>query len=340
MKAAVLTKAGSIELKEVPMVSLHKDTEVIIKVKAVGICGTDLHIFNGERADVKYPRIMGHELSGIVVKKGEQARQFDIGDHVIFNPVIACHQCPACEKEHENVCNEVKCFGVQMDGGYQEYISVEEASLYRIPKNIPFETAALGEPFSIAANIMSKLQIKEGDNAVIIGAGTIGIAVLKALKKAGARVMATDISDKKLENAARFGADIVINTARENLTEQSEKFFEKGIDIIIDAVGISETLNNAVKIASPCASIIVLGFDNRPLNITPADITKKELKFFGSRMNNRKFPEVVRWLEEKVITEDMITKTYSFADIQKAFEDTLAHGDEWIKTMIVMEEAI
>lgn len=338
MKAAVLTKANSIQLQDVPMVSIHKDTEVVVKVKAIGICGTDLHIFKGERADVQYPRIMGHELSGVVVETGQQVKHLKIGDHVIFNPVVACHHCPACEKGHENVCNEVKCFGVQMDGGYQEFIAVEELSLHRIPDNISFQTAALGEPFSIAANIFSKINIKEGSHAIILGAGTIGIAVLQVLKKAGAKVMVTDISDKKLRNSERFGADMAVNTMEESLTNCVEQFTDKGIDVIIDAVGAAETLNNAIKIASPCAKIVVLGFDSRSLSISPSDITKKELEIYGSRMNNNKFPDVVRWLEEGVISSDMITKTYKFQDIEQAFQDTVANSDEWIKTMIVMED--
>lgn len=338
MKAGILVEAKKIEVTDVPMVTLQKDTEVIVKVMAIGICGTDLHVYRGERQDVSLPRIMGHELAGIVVRTGEKVKSLREGDHVIFDPVVACHTCTACKKGHENICESVKCFGVQMDGGFQEYISVEEDTLYKISKEVPFTIAALGEPFSIAANIFAKSQAQKDDYVVIIGAGTVGIAVLQVMKKIGCKVMVADISEKKLENAARFGADVLVNTKKESLEEKVHLAFAGNADVVLDAVGSVTTLESAVKIASPCGRVIVIGFDTSALKISPADITKKELKLLGSRMNNRRFPQVVKWLEDGTITDKMISKQYNFRELNRAFQDTLRHQDQWLKTIIVMED--
>lgn len=338
MKAGVLTKAEQIEIQEIPMASIEKDTDVIVKVKAIGICGTDLHVYRGERDDVEFPRIMGHELAGVVTDTGMGVTRVRKGDHVILDPVIACHTCETCKKGHENVCEQVKCFGVQCDGGFQEYISVDENYLYTVPKEIPFKTAALGEPFSIAANILDKVQVTAGDHVVIFGAGTIGMAVLQAVKRTGCQVMITDISQKKLKTAEDFGADAVVNTSQEDLQKRIEAEFNDQVDVIIDAVGIAATLETAVKIASPCARIVVIGFDKRKISFAPSDITRREIQLLGSRMNNRKFPQVVEWLKEGVITDRMISKIYSLNEIDQAFQDTLKHNEDWLKTMIVMED--
>lgn len=338
MKAAVLTRAEHIEIRELPMAKIQTPTEVLVKVKAIGICGTDIHVYKGERQDVEYPRVMGHELSGIVEKTGPSVSQLQEGDHVIFDPVLACHACRACKDGHENVCGQVKCFGVQADGGFQEYIAVEEASLYKIPKEVPFETAALGEPFSIAANILSKAQVKAGEQVLILGAGTIGISILQIAKNLQAKVMMSDISEKKLEHARAFGADVLVNSRKEDLEEVIKREFENHVDVIIDAVGLSVTLESAVRLASPCTRIVVIGFDSHDLKISPSDITRKELVLLGSRMNNKKFPQVVQWLKEGVITDKMISKYYSLEELDHAFQETLKHGEEWMKTMIRMED--
>lgn len=338
MKAGVLTAPEKIEIKEIPMVSLKKETQVIVKVKAIGICGTDLHVYRGERADVEFPRIMGHELAGIVTETGNKVTGLQAGDHVILDPVMSCHSCHTCQRGHENVCEQVKCFGVQMDGGFQEYICVEEGALYKIPSDVSYPRAALGEPFSIAANIIEKAKVQKEDQVVIFGAGTIGIAVLQIMKKIGCKVLIADISDTKLELAEKFGADVIVNTKNEELKDAVEKKFQNIADVLIDAVGSAGTTETAVKIASPCARIIVLGFDSRTMALSPGDITRKELMLLGSRMNNRRFPKVVQWLADGTITEKMITGTYKFEELDFAFKDTLKNGEKSLKTMIVMEE--
>ena len=337
MKAGVLTAANKIEILEKEMPRIMKPSEVMIRVKTVGICGTDLHIFKGTRSDVQFPRVMGHELAGEVVELGADVKKVRLNDHVVFDPVIACNTCKICLKGHKNVCSSVKCFGVQMDGGFQEYIVVEEENVYAFDKSVDFCVAALGEPFSIAANILERSGAKAGENMVIIGAGTIGLAILQAAKGIGVKVLISDISETKLQYAREFGADMAINTGIDNLEAAVERLFPEGADVLVDAVGAAQLFENTLELAAPTARVVVIGFDSNPASISPVSITKKELTIVGSRMNCRKFDKVVKWLNQGIITDKMISRKYRLEEIQKAFEETLDNSDSWIKTIIVFD---
>ena len=338
MKAAKLVEIGKIVIKQVEKPVLTSDKQVLVKVKAVGLCGTDLHVFKEGRSDVVLPRIMGHELSGVIEAVGVDVTNVKIGDHVILDPVISCGTCKICLKGHGNVCSYVKCFGVQCDGGFQEYIAVDSSKVFAYNKDVPFEIAALGEPFSIASNILSRTNAKKGEKILIIGAGTIGLGIVQAAKGLGAEVLVSDVFDSKLEYAKQFGADATVNSKMDSLKEAMDQFAPEGVDIIIDAVGSSTLIKMAVELAPPLTRIAVIGFDARPADVPIVHITKKELTLVGSRMNCNQFPTVVKWLNAGIITDKMITKTFSFDDIQNAFEYTIDHPENSIKTMIVMDE--
>lgn len=338
MKAAKLVEVGKIVVEQVEKPKICTDQEVLIKVKAVGLCGTDLHVFKEGRNDVALPRIMGHELSGVVEEIGSNVINVKVGDHVILDPVISCGTCKICLRGHGNVCADVKCFGVQCDGGFQEYIAVDSSKVFAYNENVPFEIAALGEPFSIASNILSRTNAKSGEKVLVIGAGTIGLGIVQAAKGLGAEVLVSDVFDSKLEYAKQFGADAIVNTKTESLEDALNSFAPEGVDIIIDAVGNSALIKMAVELAPPLTRIAVIGFDARSADIPIVHITKKELTLVGSRMNCNQFPTVVEWLNAGVITDKMITKKFEFDDIQSAFEYTLSHQESSIKTMIVMNE--
>ena len=310
-------------------------SRAVVQVKAVGICGTDFHIFEKGREDVALPRVMGHELSGVVTEVGEGVENVKPGDKVVMDPVMACKTCRICLSGHSNVCENVKCFGVQMDGGFQDYILVDADRLYAFPDRFSFEEAALAEPFSVASNILCRTQVEKGDRVVVMGAGTIGLCLVQALKGAGATVLVSDIEEEKLAAALRFGADKAVNSKEENVVEAALAFYPGGADVIIDAVGVSALTQSSVDMAAPCARIAVIAFDGRPMEIPPVKITKKELTLVGSRMNLNRFPEVIRWMEEgKIQPEKMITAVYPVEEIQQAFEKMMEREGSSIKTII------
>lgn len=336
MRAAKLIRPGSIVISEKEMPQIHSGREVLVKVHAVGICGTDIHIFREGRADVELPRILGHELAGEVMETGSDVEKIHRGDHVVLDPVFSCGTCKICRSGHPNVCRDVKCYGVQMDGGFQEYIVVEEEHLYAFSPGISWKRAALAEPFSIGANIVSRAGISSDDNVVVIGSGTIGLCAAQAARWAGARVLISDVEDSKLDLAVKAGIDMVVNSAETDLEEAVEKFFPGGADVVIDAVGTAALVECGIRLTAPGARVVVIGFDCEPAAIPPIVATKKELMIIGSRMNSHRFPMVIEWLEAGKIRDDiMVTAEYEFADIQKAFEETAKNSSN-IKTVIFM----
>ena len=335
MKSAKLTSIKNIEIVEESVPQIKSAKDVLVEVKAVGICGTDLHIFAHGRADVSFPRVMGHELSGLVKEVGSDVTSVKVGDRVVLDPVFACDNCRICNSGHQNVCGDVKCYGVQMDGGYQDYIVVEDKHLYAFDPKISFEQAALAEPFSIGANIMMKTATTADDTVVVIGSGTIGLCIVAVAKGIGAKVLVADVVDTKLEKAKTIGADVVVNSTNENLAEAVEKFSPGGATVVVDAVGVSALTQQSIDLACPTARVAFIGFDSKPVEIAPIVVTKKELTIVGSRMNCHQFPKVMKWLDEGKINADlMISRVYPVTEIQKAFEETLANGKDIVKTLI------
>lgn len=335
MKAAKLVEVGRFELAEIPVPEITAPDDVLVQVKCVGICGTDLHIFKEGRADVKMPVIMGHELSGVVLDKGSAVHDLKAGDRVVLDPVFACGECRTCRSGHPNVCSHVRCYGVQMDGGYQEKIAVRRHHLYQFNNDISFEEAALAEPFSIASNILFRAGLQAGEKILILGAGTIGLSVLQVAKMLGAEAVVSDIIPEKLTVAASFGADLTVNSKATPLKNALAADYADGFDVIVDAVGIVPLFVQTFDYAAPCARIMCIGFDGAPAQIPMAAITRKELSVIGSRMNNHRFPEVIDWLNNgKINAKAMITKRCSIDSIQTAFEETLANSTGSIKTII------
>lgn len=335
MRVTKLTALGKIEVMEGGIPQLQTDTDVQVQVKAVGICGTDLHMFREARSDVTLPRVMGHELAGLVTQVGKGVTGLKVGDHVVLDPVFACGNCPTCQKGYFNVCSHVCCYGVQMDGGFQDYIVVDQKHLYPYDETIPYEEAALAEPFSIAANIVDRAQMTAQDQVLVIGAGTIGLSILQVAKSIGAKVMVSDVVGTKLEKAVAMGADYVVNSKTESLQEKVKEAYIDGADVVIDAVGVTPLFQTAVDCAAPRGRVICIGFDGRPAEIPPVRITKAELSIIGSRMNCGKFPKVMQWLNGgKIDARKMISRVYSVEQIQQAFEETLADSAGSVKTII------
>lgn len=325
IRVAQLVKPGTIELFY-ENVEVHPGAgEATVRVKQVGICGTDIHIFAEGRSDVVLPRVMGHELSGEVIAIGKDVENIAVGDRVVLDPVMACGHCAACQKGRGNICAEVKCYGVQMDGGFRDIITVPAAQLYKIPEGVSYQEAALVEPFSIASNILNRAQVTAGEKLVIIGAGTIGLTILQGAKGKGLRVLIADIVDSKLRRARSLGADVVVHSGREDLKRQVAAFAPDGPDILVDAVGTAKLLETCVGLCGPMSRIVIIGFDARSASIAPVQITKKELTIIGSRMNAHRFPEVLQWFSSKAVNPSvMIDKVFPVEQIQRAFETTVS----------------
>lgn len=324
MQALIVKKPYELVWEDIQQPTEPGPDEVLIRVKAAGICGTDVHIFQGSHGAVTYPRIPGHEFSGEVVAVGEKVSHIKVGDPVAVDPVVSCGECSMCTIGRHNICHTVKCLGVQTDGCFTEVVKIKANRVYPFSPEIDWDTAALVEPFSVAAQIAERLRINEKDRVLIIGGGTIGLALLQVVQGVyQAEAVVADLVESKLKLAQEMGAKGVINSGQVNAVKEAQKVWDnKGPSVIVEAVGNSKLLQSLIADAPPGCRVGVIGFMAEPIQISPMEITKRELEIIGSRMNRDKLPDVLNWFKEGKISnpQKLITHKFKLKDAQKAFE--------------------
>ncbi|MCS7234249.1 MAG: zinc-binding alcohol dehydrogenase family protein [Synergistetes bacterium] len=319
MKSIVVLRPGSLTIEDRYIPRIEREDEVLIKVKSAGICGSDLHIYHGRSPVATYPRVIGHEVVGEVVEKGKSVTKVKEGDSVVVEPIFYCGECYACRMRRPNVCERLEVFGVHRDGGFQEYIVLPERNVYVFSRELDWNEAVLIEPFTIAAEVKGRGMIRKGDNVFIIGAGPIGLCLLQYLKLFDVNCGICDLIKTRLKLAEDIGADFVIDSKHYEI-EEVLKYFSKGANVVIDAVGLPETFEKAVKIASPAGRVIVLGFDNRPSMISQVSITLKGLTILGSRLQAYKFSKVIELFNSgRLRPKRLITHVFSFKEVLEAF---------------------
>lgn len=282
MKAIVISNPNEIEIREVPM-PVVKEGEALLKVKYVGICGADVASFTGNQPFTTYPRIPGHEFSAEIVEIPENDRGLQVGDIVTCNPYFNCTTCYSCQRGFVNCCTDNQTMGVQRDGAFCEYISMPIERIYD-GKGLSAQELALIEPFSISQHAVSRAQIKESDNVLIIGAGPIGLFALLAAKQKCKRIAVADILDNRLQLAKEYGADAVVNTKTQSLEAFVNDFTDgNGFDVCIEACGAPETFLGCIDAAAFAANIILIGNGKRETSFVHSVLLKKELNVHGSR---------------------------------------------------------
>lgn len=272
--------------------------EVLIKTSFAGICGSDLHIIHGQNPFVQFPRITGHEFSGVVAGVGDGVDHVSIGDHVCVDPVIGCGQCYACRAGRSNVCANLQVFGVHRNGGFGEFTSAPASNVIKLPDNVSLEQAALVEPYSIAANVLSRMAPIPGDTLLVYGAGVIGLTIVQVAKAMGIeRIIVTDIVDERLAAAKSLGATDTINSKEQKVEDCIQKWMNgEGVPLIADAACIPALLPEILRIACPAGRVGLLGFSATPSDLAQIEVIKKELTIVGSRLNNKRFPEVLEMI--------------------------------------------
>lgn len=295
--------------------------EVRVKVLSAGICGSDIHILHGSNPFAKYPRVIGHEFAGTVAAVGTAVTALSVGDHVVVDPVVSCGHCYACRIGRSNVCANLEVMGVHRDGGFRSEVVVPAENAVKVSQDLPISVAALAEPFSIAANVLSRTGCDERDTVLIYGSGTVGLTVLQVAKLKGARVIVADPDKRRLERAEQFGADRLLQTGKDDIPASvASENDGLGPTLVIDGAGVPALLEEACRVASPAGRIGILGFSPAPCNVSQQEIVKKELTLVGSRLSRRLLPEVVGWLESgRLKPEAMITQTFRGNDAKEAF---------------------
>ncbi|KGQ71244.1 hypothetical protein OA57_03190 [Chelonobacter oris] len=323
MKAITVTKPFELDIATISAPEIDRDDDVIIKVRFGGICGSDIGIYTGGNSLAKYPIVIGHEFVGRVEKVGSAVKHVKKGDFVVSDIVNSCGRCYACRSGHHNVCKHLKVTGVHINGGFAEYAKTKAENVYPIDiHKIPEKTACLIEPYAVGVEINTRANVVAGDKVVVFGSGPAGLAAMQVAIARGAEVLITDIFEERLTLAREMGATKAINVKHVDLRTAINQFTEnEGAHVVIDAVCSQQSILEALDVVAPSGRFVVLGTGAAPSEIPQVAFTKKGINVFGTRLNNKRFPEVIKLFEEgKVTPEKMITHTYPFDDIEKAFD--------------------
>ena len=338
MKSCVITSPFHYEIREVPIPE-PGDNEVLIQMKAAGVCGSDLHIYKGENPLSTYPLVPGHENAGIVAKVGRNVTNVQPGDHVVVDLVITCGTCWQCTHGRENVCEHVLVRGSGTAGAWREYFTAPQDDVYKIDSSIPWKNAALIEPIAIGAHCTKRGRVQPDDVVFILGTGTIGTIILQACKVIGATVICCDIDDQSLERAKKFGADYIINSKRQDIIQEVQKITNgHGCTIAYDSACFPGSLTQIMQYGIVCNAgrVVPMGFCDKPENISQADINKRELDIIGSRMSAYQFQPVAQNMAEgKYQLEGLATTFVPFSQIEKVFQN-MEHPDPAVKKTVIL----
>jgi 2-desacetyl-2-hydroxyethyl bacteriochlorophyllide A dehydrogenase len=335
MKTLVCTKPGRFEYATGRKPELKKG-QAIIKIKRIGICGTDLHAFEGTQPYFNYPRILGHELAGELLEF-DDAAGFNVGESVTFIPYFNCGRCIACRRGKPNCCVSMQVCGVHVDGGMVEYLSVPSSSLLH-GEGLSFDELALVEPLAIGAHGVRRAAVETGEFVLVIGAGPIGLGTMEFARIAGGQVIALDINEQRL----RFCKDKLrvahtINALSADVAEQLKEITNGDMPtVVIDATGSLKAINNAFQYMAHGASYILIGLQKGDISFNHPEFHKREATLMSSRNATRQdFEHVIAGMKKgEVKPATYITHRVLFNDVKEEFEGILNPANGVIKAMV------
>jgi L-iditol 2-dehydrogenase len=337
MLQAVMTQPGKIEFAEVPRPQAQAG-EVIIEVKRIGVCGSDIHVFHGLHPYTSYPVVQGHEVSGVVDAVGEGVTGFSRGDIVVFMPQVTCGMCYPCRHGMYHICDQLKVMGFQTSGAAQEYFPVPAEMVLKLPDSVSLDEAAMIEPVSVAVHALARAGSVEGKKVVVLGAGTIGGLVAQVARASGAAaVMITDISEYKLEKARQCGVELTVNTTEQDLGEAIlTNFGPDKADLILECVGVQETITQAVNNARKGSTIVVVGVFGKKPEVDLGLVQDRELSLVGTLMyQKRDYERAIELVAGgDLCLGPMITHRFAFRDYLQAYEAIEDLKGDSMKVMI------
>ena len=321
------------EKRQIP---IPGDDEVLIKIKAVGICGTDIHAWGGNQPFFSYPRVLGHEICGEIIGLGKNILNLKSGQQVAVIPYVACRHCPACLSGRTNCCENISVIGVHRDGGFSEYLCVPVNNLLVVDDVDP-EAVALIEPFAISAHAVRRAAIQPGDQVLVVGAGPIGLGAAAIAKADGAQVVVADTSPARREHVATRLELPVLDPSAEDFDAQLRAQFGGSLaQKVIDATGNQHAMNNTVNLIRHGGTVVFVGLFKGELQFSDPEFHKKETTMMGSRnATPEDFAKVGRLMAEGKITADMmLTHRYPFATLAETYERDVINNRELIKGVI------
>jgi L-iditol 2-dehydrogenase len=336
MNALVLTEYNRFEYKQMPQPAIADD-EVLVRVKACGICGSDVHGMDGSTGRRQPPIIMGHEAAGVIVETGPDAAGWSKGDRVTFDSTVYCGACRFCRAGQINLCDNRRVLGVSCDdyrqhGAFAEYVSVPRHILYPLPDAVSFVQAAMVEPLSIASHAVGRTRIAPGDTALVVGTGMIGLFIVQSLRAAGcARIVAVDIDPDRLDLACRFGADLALRSDRCDVEAEVLNHTDGlGADVAFEAVGINETVYAAVTSVRKGGSVVLVGNVSPAVQLPLQTVVTREISISGSCASCGEYPQCLDRIASGAIdVAGLITA-----------EAPLSEGASWFKRLYERQKGL
>ncbi len=340
MKQAVMTSPGRIEFRDVPA-PLPAAGQVLVRMKRIGVCGSDIHVYHGKHPYTSYPIVQGHEVSGVVAEVGPGVKGFAPGEPVTFQPQVTCGVCYPCRHGAYHICDTLAVMGFQTDGAAAELFAVDAAKVLHLPAGMSMDHGAMMEPLAVAVHALSRGGGAAGKKVVVLGAGPIGNLVAQAAKGTGAAdVLLSDVSDYRLELAARCGLPLGVNPSRVELADEVRRRFGEGkADLILECVGGQKTIEAAVATARKGTDIIVVGvYGDRPV-VDLGVVQDRELRLIGTLMYQEPDWRAAIALVDsgKVDLAPLITDRYPFDRYLEAYQYIDAHREKAMKVMIDVE---
>ena len=341
MRTAVLTKEQKISIEERKIPSPAQD-EVLIKLKHVGICGSDIHYYEHGRIGnqvVKYPMVLGHECSGTVVKIGSSVKNIKEGDIVAVEPQYTCGRCEFCKTGRYNLCPDVFFMATPPnDGAFAEYVTHRADMVYKLPDSMDTVEGALIEPLAIGFNIARQAKACIGQQVHVIGAGCIGLVTVMALKSMGVTdITISDVFENRLVLARKIGAKSTFNASKQDVNSEIQSITQdKGVDIVIDASGNSTAITQTIQMVKRGGTIILVGYSrDDTISYDFNKLILKEACIITSRRYRNTYPMAIKAVSEGLApVKDIVTNSYSFEQIPEAMEYIVSNKEDVIKAIV------
>lgn len=337
MRALVIQEPGRASIEQVPE-PVMKPGEALLKVRRIGLCGSDLNSFRGKNPMVSFPRIPGHEVAATIVELSEPHPNFTAGMNVTLSPYTSCGECAACRSGRVNSCRFNQTLGVQRDGAMTEYISVPIEKLY--PAQLNLEELCMVEPLTVGFHAVARARVTADDTVAIFGCGGVGLGAVAASAFRGARTIAIDVDDRKLAIARRAGATDTIHSQQTSLQTELQTLTDgHGPSVMIEAVGMAETFRAAVEEVAFTGRVVYIGYAKEPVTYETKFFVQKELDIMGSRNAlPENFREVIQMLEKHQFPMDeavsSIVPLEQAPEILKAWS---ANPGQFTKIMITLD---
>ncbi len=339
MKAVQIIQPNELKIIDVEKPVIDEKNNVLVKMTAAGICGSDVGIYHGTNAAATYPRIIGHEMVGRVAEVGPGVTQVKAGDRVIVNQVTSCGHCYPCRIGRGNVCDNLAVRGVHIDGGYREFLAVPESDCYLLPDSLSDKDAVMIEPTTIAIQSCTRAELKKDDMLLIYGSGALGSTILKIARLMYDHIIVADIVDDKLEAAKANGAKYTINVMKEDLVEKVKEYTEgHGSTVSIDSACTKDSLIQLLKATGNAGRVMTMGFSVAGTEVNQFLITSKELDVRGSRLQNKMFGKAIQLIHEgKLDLNGAVSHTFPLLKAQEAFDFVDSHDPSIRKIVLTFD---